>query len=73
MRAEMLLEREPFARRVTDAELELRRRFEAAVGEIAARLGAEAGGQRRLEKFRGKFDDVVQRFAAVLLFLGLRA
>ena len=40
--AQMLLEREALVGRIAEAELQLRRRIEAAVGEIAARLGAGA-------------------------------
>ena len=61
--AEMLLEREALGRRIAEAELELRRRIEPAVGEIAARLGAGARGERRLEEFRRQFDHVVERLA----------
>ena len=42
VRAEMLLQRETLARRIAEAELELRCGIEPAVGEIAARLGAVA-------------------------------
>ena len=46
--------------------------IEAAVGEIAARLGAGARRQRRLEEFRRELDDVVQRLAALLARLASR-
>jgi len=45
--AEMLLDGETLERRVAEAELHLRGRIEAAVGEIAARLGADAACERR--------------------------
>ena len=48
--AEMFLQREALGRRIAEAEFQLRRRIEAAVGEIAARLGARARGQRVLER-----------------------
>ena len=63
VRAEMLLQRETLARRVAEAELELRCGIEPAVGEIAARLGAVARGERGFEEFRGKLHHVVQRLA----------
>ena len=56
----MLLEREALRRRIAEAEAELRRRIDAAVGQIAARLRRLRARQRRLEEFRGKLDDVVQ-------------
>ncbi len=62
----MLLQREALARRVAQAELQLRRRIEAAVGEIAAGLGAAAPGQRRLEEFRGELHDLVQGLALLV-------
>ena len=70
--AEMLLEREALIGRVAEAEFHLRRGIEAAVGEIAARLGAGAAGERRFEILRRQFHDVVQRLAprvALLVFL----
>jgi hypothetical protein len=60
----MLLEREALGWGIAQAELHLCRRIEPAVGEIAARLGARARGQRRLEEFRRQLDDVVERLAA---------
>ena len=63
VRAEMLLERETLGRRIAEPELELRCGIEPAVGEIAARLGAVARGERVLEEFRGKLHHVVQRLA----------
>ena len=42
LRAEVLLQREALGRRIAEPEFELRRRIEAAVGEIAARAGAGA-------------------------------
>ena len=71
--AEMLLEREALGRRIAEAELELRRRIEPAVGEIAARLGAGARGERRLEEFRRQLDDVVERLAPLVARLRPRA
>ena len=71
--AEMFLQRVAFARRIADAELELRRRLKAAVGEIAARFRARARRERCLEKFRGEFDNVMQRLAAVFLLPPPRA
>ncbi len=69
VRAEMLLQREAFARRVAKPEFQLRRRIEAAVGEIAACLRTHARGQRRFKKFRGDFHDVVQRLAPRIALL----
>src|SRR2546425_220660 len=60
----MLLEREALGWGIAQAELDLRRRIESAVGEIAARLGARTRRQRRLEEFRRQLDDVVERLAA---------
>ena len=62
--AQMLLQRVALARRVAEAEFHLRGGIEAAVGEIAARLGAGLGGERGFEEFRRQLHDVVQRFAA---------
>src|SRR6266487_1289328 len=59
----MLLEREALGWGIAQAELDLRRRIESAVGEIAARLGARTRRQRRLEEFRRQLDDVVERLA----------
>ena len=61
--AEMLLQREPLGRRVADAKLELRRRIETAIGEIAARLGAGTRGEARLEELRRKLHHLVERLA----------
>ena len=66
LRAEVLLQREAFGRRIADAEFELRLRLDAAIRQIAARLGARARGERRLEEFRRELDDVVQRLAPLL-------
>ncbi len=63
VRAEMFLEREALVGRVAEAEFQLRRGIEAAVGEIAARLGAGARGKRGLEELRRQLHDVVQRLA----------
>ena len=71
MLAEVLLEGEALGRRIAETELELGRRIEPAVGEIAARLGAGARGERRLEEFRRQLDDVVERLAALLARLVL--
>ena len=67
----MLLESKTLGRRISDAETELRRRVEAAIGKIAARLCAGARGERRLEELRGELDHVVQGAAALLLRLRL--
>ncbi len=64
--AEVLLEREALGRRVAEPKLELRRRIEPAVGEIAARLGAAARGERGLKELRRKLDHLMER-APVLL------
>ena len=64
--AEMLLEREALGRRIAQAKLDLRGRVEPAVGEIAARLGAGARGERRFEEFRRQFHDVVERLAPLV-------
>ena len=69
--AEMLLERILLGRRIAEPELELRRRGDAAVGEIAAAARAGARRQIRLEEFRRQLDDVVQRLAALLVRLRL--
>ena len=60
------------ARRIADAKLELRRRRDGAVGEIAARLGAEARGQRVAEELRGQIHHVIQRLAALLVSRRIR-
>src|SRR5262249_38572649 len=62
----MLLEREALGWGAAEAELDLRRRIEPAVGEIAARLGAFSRVQRRLEEFRRQLDDVVERLAPLV-------
>ena len=59
--AEMLLERVLLARRIAEAEFELRRGMQTAVEQIAAAAGAMTRRQRCFEKFRGKLDDVVHR------------
>jgi hypothetical protein len=64
--AEMLLQGEALGRRVADAKLQLRLRLDAAVGEIAACLGAGAGRERRLEELRRELDHVVQGLAPFL-------
>ncbi len=69
--AEMLLQREALGRRIAEAERHLRRRIDAAVGEIAARPRTRARRQRRLEEFGRELDDVVQRLAALLARLVL--
>src|SRR5262249_58491799 len=61
--AEMLFEREALGWGIAEAELDLRRRVEPAVGEIAAPFGARARSERRLEEFRRQLDDVVERLA----------
>src|SRR5262249_59660283 len=48
--AEVLLEREALGWGIAEAELDLRRRIESAVGEIAARLAAPPRRLRRLEE-----------------------
>ena len=68
--AEVLLERVLLRRRIAEPELELGRRMDAAVGEVAATARAGARSERRLEEFCRKLDDVVQGLAA--LFLRLR-
>src|SRR5262249_54423854 len=70
--AEMLLEREALGRRIAEPEFHLRGWIEPAVGEIAARLGAGAAGERRLEKLRRHLHYVGGRAAfslARLLFV----
>ena len=71
LRAEMLLQRKAFARRIADPELQLRRRRNRAVAEIAARFGAIARGERIGEEFRGEFHHVVERLAALLVTRGI--
>ena len=71
LRAERFLQREALGRRVADAEAQLRLRLDAAVGQIAARLGAGTGLQCRFKELRRKLDDVVQRLAPLLARLGL--
>ena len=68
----MLLQREALLRRVADAELELRLRLDAAIRQIAARLGARARRERRLEELRRKLDHVMQRLAPFLARFGFR-
>ena len=63
VRAEVLLERETLTRRIAEAEFQLRRGIEPAVGEIAAGFRAVARCQRVLEEFRRELHDVVQRLA----------
>src|SRR5262249_28905194 len=58
---------------IADAEFELRRRTEAAVGEMAARFCPGARRERRLEELCGELDHIVQRAAAMLLRLRLLA
>ncbi len=67
--AEMLLERVLLGRRVAKPEFQLRRRRNAAVGEIAASARAFLDCQRRLEEPRREFDDVMQRLAPLLALL----
>ena len=70
--AQVLLERETLGRRVAEAELELGRRIEPAVGEIAACLGRRArDAERRLEEFRRQLDDIGKRPAPLLARLVL--
>gem|GEM_PF-4885504 len=57
----MFLQREAVRRRITEAEFQLRRGIEAAVGEIAARLGASARRKCVLEEFRSELHHVVKR------------
>ena len=64
--AEMLLEREALGGGVAEPELERRRRIDAAVGEIAARAGAGARGERGLEEFGRQLDDVDERLSALV-------
>ncbi len=71
LRAEMLLQPEAFAGRVADAELQLDGRRNRAVAEIAARLGAVAGGQSVGEELRGKLHHIVKRLAALLVPRGI--
>jgi hypothetical protein len=68
----MLLQREALAGRIADAELQLHRRRNGAVAEIAARLGAVARGQRVGEEFRGKLHHVMQCLAALLVTRRIR-
>ena len=69
--AEVLLQRVLVGRRIAEPELELRRRLQPAVGEIAAAARAMTRRKRGLEEFRGEFDNVVQRLAPLFAFLGL--
>ena len=69
--AEMLLERVLLGRRVTEPELELGRRRNAAVGQVTAPARAISRRKRRLEEPRCEFDDVVQRLPSFLARLGL--
>ena len=68
----MLLQRKAFARRIAQTKLQLRRRRNRAVGEIAARFGAMARGQRVGEEFCGEIHHVVERLAALLVTRGVR-
>ena len=70
--AEMLLQRKALARRIAEAELDLRRRRDRAVGKIAARFRAVARGQRVTEKFCGELHHVMERLAALLVPRGIR-
>ena len=71
MRAEVLLQRKTIGRRIADAELQLGGRRNAAVAEIAARLGAVARGQGVGKEFGREFHHVVQRLAALLVARGI--
>ena len=66
----MLLERVALGCRIAEPEFQLRGGLDAAIGEIAARLGAGPRRKRRLEEFRRKFEHVVERLAALLARLG---
>ena len=67
----MLLQRETIRRRIAEAKLELRRRRDRAVAEIAARLGAIARGQRIGKEFGREFHHVMERLAALLVARGI--
>ncbi len=71
--AEMFLQRKALGRRIAETELVLDGGIEPAVGEITARLGAGARGERRLEELGGEFHHLVQGLAmrrARLVFPG---
>src|SRR5215470_9903114 len=67
----MLLEGKAIGRRITDTKLDLGGRLDAAIGEIASRLGAGARGERRLEESGGELENVVQGLAPMLLCMRL--
>ena len=71
LRAEMLLQRKAIGRRIAEAKLQLRRRRNRAVAEIAARLGAVARGQRVGEEFCRELHHVIERLAALLVPRGV--
>ncbi len=64
--AEVLLQGKALRGRIAEAELELGRRVDAAVGKVAACPRARARGKRGFEKFCRKLKNVVQRLALVL-------
>ena len=71
--AEMLLERVLLGRRIAEAEFELRRRGEAAVGEIAAAAGAVSRRQRRSRRTSRPFRRCRAASCGALRALPLRA
>ena len=71
LRAEILLQRKAIRRRIADAKLQLRRRRNRAVAEIAARLGAVARGQRVGKEFCRELHHVMERLAALLVPRGI--
>jgi hypothetical protein len=68
----MLFQRETIWWRIAQPKLQLRRRRDRTVGEIAPRLGADARGQRLGKELRREIHHVVQRAAPLLLTRRIR-